>query len=221
VTLRPISRNNLAALDVQARAELVIDRVRDAKIVGLGGAKFPTATKLGLARTARALIINGMQSEPDNKSDVALLQEDPAAALAGIALVALVCPAQTIALALPAGMDKALTTAVHKALQAELEWLNDFGESTRDARQVYLQPDHAAGEEYQLAKLLGIIESVQDAVAEKEQSTKPLIELGVLCLNLATCHAIGCAVYNGERLSRRMVTVNDKTQWIDFGTPVA
>ena len=225
MTLHPVSRTHLTQMNARARAELIIDRVSEAKIVGLGGAKFPTAKKLELARTARDLIINGMQSEPDNKSDMALLQQDPATTLAGVGLVALVCPAETITLALPAGMDKALTTAVQSALQTELNWLNEFGNSRREGRQVYLRPDHAAGEEHKLANLLGIVADDPDVnVAPTDNgypSSRPLTELSVLCLNLATCHAIGCAVYNGEPLSRRMVTLNGDSQWIDFGTPIA
>jgi|GEM_PF-3280101 len=223
--LHRIGRHELSQMNANARAELIIVRVRDAQVAGLGGGKFPTATKLTLARTAQDLIINGMQSEPDNNSDVALLQEDPAATVAGVGLVALVCPAETITLALPAGMDKALTNSVHQALQTELDWLNEFGDISRKARQVYLRPDHAAGEEHKLATLLGIIDCDADLDVDVDRhenlSTQPLTERGVLCLNIATCHAIGRAVYNGEPLSRRMVTLNGDAQWIDFGTPIA
>ncbi len=224
MTLPAISRHDLTQMNAQARAERIIERVRDAGVAGLGGAKFPTATKLSRARQATALIINGMQSEPDNKSDVALLQADPADTIAGVGLVALVCPAETITLALPAGTDKALTSAVHSTLQTELDWLNEFSESSRHGHQVYLRPEHAAGEEHQLAKLLGIIDTGTnpnpDTQVERGQTTQPLTELNVLCLNLATCYAISRAVYNGEALSRRMVTVNGDVQWLDFGTPV-
>jgi len=215
VKLLPISRDTLTDGNALTRTKLIVDRVREAGIEGLGGAKFPTATKLSRAQGATALLVNGMQSEPDNKSDVALLREDPISTLAGISLAALVCPAATLTVALPAGLDKALSTEVHSTLQAELDWLNEIDERTRDARQVYLQPDHASGEEHRLASLLGLTE-----VAETP-STQPLTELGVLCLNLATCYAIARAVYQGEPLTQRIVTVNGEARWIEFGTPVA
>ena len=223
--LTPISRRDLEDASSQARAQLVIDRVRETGIKGLGGGKFPTAAKLSLAHSATGLIINGMQSEPDNKSDMALLQAETQATIAGIGLVTLVCAAKTITLALPTGLDKGLSADVQKALQAELDWLNEFGSKTCDARQVYLPGDYAIGEEHELARRLGLIHSLEDAgeyqAETEQQSTIPLIELGVLCINLATCYAIGQSVYQGELLTRRMVTVNGEAKWLDFGTPVA
>jgi len=217
MSLEAISRNAVFEVELDTRRALIVDRVRAAEIEGLGGARFPTATKLLRAKNAVALIVNGMQSEPDNNSDIALLQRHTEATLAGVGLVASVCPVKTITLALPRGLDKKVTTATHAALQSELDWLNTLGGETRTARQVYLDSGHAIGEEHRLASLLGII----DLEPSEATTTTPLTEVSVLCLNLATCYAIGQAVYHGETLNRRMVTINGDAQWVEFATPIA
>lgn len=212
---------NKMALDTltndSGAGQKIIDRVQAAGIVGLGGGAYPTATKLANARQAKALIINGLQSEPDNHSDLALLQECTADVLIGIRLVATVCAAPTVVLALPDTITRSLRNDLDAALAVEASWLAEHSIHDRvDLRQVLLRADHASGEEHQLAHRLGFIETLSPSV-----QAAPLTDQDILCINLATSYAIARAVVHGEVLERRQVSVNGEPRWLQLGTPIA
>ena len=65
--------------------EEMLERIREAGIVGLGGAAFPTYRKLTLPPGARVdtLILNGAECEPYLTSDLRLMLEDPVAIVEG------------------------------------------------------------------------------------------------------------------------------------------
>lgn len=209
------------------RRNLVLKQISAAKVCGLGGGRFDTSTKLRSGSGAKALIINAMQSEPDNNSDMALLQEAPETVIAGAALAALCVvdsrPNETkaalqIVLALPERprLPLATATAIDAAVARETRWLTQDNRQPVDIRCTFLNADHASGEEHQLAESLGLL---NDAVQRKpELRSAPLVEAGIVCLNLATAYAIAQAVYAGETLRRRMVSVNGEARWLEFGT---
>lgn len=215
MSLQPLTRDVIETQPSEEAADTLIKRIRDAEIEGLGGGKFPTAEKLLRAESGGALIVNGLQSEPDNLVDTALLAQCTRDVIAGIGAAALAADASSINLALPAGIDAELVRRTQETLQSELDWLNSFRAKELNARQVHLTSDHATGEEHALAHELGLID-------EPSSQTRriPLTQLGALCLNLATCYAIGRAVYQGETLSSRLVFVNGEAQWLSFGTPI-
>lgn len=215
IELVPISRSDLSRASHAERSERVIERAKNAGIEGLGGGLFPTAQKIASGKNAGALLVNGLQSEPDNHSDIALLQEHPKTTLAGASLIAAACGIPSLTLALPTGLDKSLREVTQSALQEELNWLNSFATNECSARQVYVKSDHASGQEHQLAFSLGLI----DTLSASERRL-PLVQLGVLCINLSTCHALARAVYDAQPLAERLVTVNGAPEWIKFGTSV-
>src|SRR5690606_29666263 len=62
-----------------------LDLVRRAGIAGLGGAAFPTATKLeGVAGRCKALIVNGAEGEPYISCDDMLMREVPEDIVTGV-----------------------------------------------------------------------------------------------------------------------------------------
>ncbi len=67
-------------------AEEIRDRVRDAGIVGMGGAAFPTSVKLTLpkGRKIHTVILNGCECEPYLTSDHRVMIEDPEKVVWGI-----------------------------------------------------------------------------------------------------------------------------------------
>lgn len=215
MSLEPITRVALASASAAEQVRLIIDRIHEAGVVGLGGGRFPTATKLEQALEVDALVINALQSEPHNNSDLALLTEHTETTLAGVALAALVCSKASIHLALPAGLPKELGQATKEAMQSELDWLNGLATTTRHARQVHLRSNHSTGQEHYLAHELGLINKPGPT-----DLAKPLIEFSAVCLNLATCYAMAQAVYYGEPLTKRLVSVNGTPHWIEFGTTI-
>ncbi len=68
----------------------MLERIRQAGVVGLGGATFPTYRKLNLPPDAKVdtLIINGSECEPYLTCDYRLMLEDPAAIALGAWLIA-------------------------------------------------------------------------------------------------------------------------------------
>ena len=68
-------------------ADEIRKRIREAGIVGLGGAVFPSAAKLKPTRAIDTLIINGVECEPYITCDDALMRARPEAIVRGIMLL--------------------------------------------------------------------------------------------------------------------------------------
>lgn len=227
-TLQPLPRTQLQ--NTVASRERVIQQIQAAGVCGLGGGRFDTANKLRAAAGARAVIINGLQSEPDNNSDMALLQETPKTIIAGAALAAFcVCAGSTadadaamsIVLALPE--KPALVSELARTLQTSIEqesaWITNLLDRPVEFRRVQLKAGHASGEEHVLAISLGLSKEAPTDGAPIANSA-PLTTGGLVCINVATAHALARAVFAGEPLRQRLITIHGKPQWLDFGTPL-
>ncbi len=82
----------------------LIDQVDHAGLTGRGGAGFPTGTKLravAAQRGQKAVVANGMESEPDSEKDQALLARSPHLVLDGMELAAGAVGAEVAHLCLP------------------------------------------------------------------------------------------------------------------------
>lgn len=215
--LRPLVREQIA--NTPSKRSAVLQQISNAQICGLGGGRFDTAVKLRCGFGARAVIVNGLQSEPNNNSDIALLQENPVTVVAGAAIAAFATGTGNITLALPNDirLKKEIATRIDAAIDSEAAWLNKLLgiEIHFDCR--YVEAGHASGEEHQLAATLGLLEAVTDGSAH---NTAPLVESGIVCINLATAYAIARAVFVGEKLTRRMISIAGAAEWVDIGTPL-
>lgn len=199
---------DLAALGANADSRTtLLQRIQSAAICGLGGGRYPAAAKLGGLIQCAPLIINGMQSDPDNESDLWLATQDPQGIACGIALTAVAANAETILIGFPQGSDPAIAGALMPQLERAFATLGWAG----DARLKYLPADATSGAETLLA------ESIADL---RVPLNRPLAQSGALSVNLATAYAIGRAVVTGEPLLRRVVTVAGTPRWVWLGTPV-
>jgi len=83
--LPEIDRSEEVVREITATREEIIDRIREAGIVGMGGATFPTHVKLNVPRGKKAeiLIINGVECEPYLTADHRLMLERPAELIVG------------------------------------------------------------------------------------------------------------------------------------------
>jgi electron transport complex protein RnfC len=169
---------------VNAPIEALRLRIAEAGIVGQGGAGFPTAEKLAVGR--RLLILNGAECEPVVACDEALLRERAPDVLAGGRLLARLCGAARIVLAMEERMGSALP-AVHAAL----------GEAA-DIELVLLPDRYPAGGERQL---------IQSITGEEVPDGGLPRDLGVLVQNVGTAHAALRAARDGEPLVSRFVSV--------------
>jgi electron transport complex protein RnfC len=168
----------------------VIDRLREAGVVGLGGAVFPTDLKLAAPDLpVRLLIVNGAECEPWIACDDALLRERADQVLAGAAILghALVAPRTVIAVE-----DHMVDAAA--AVRAALA----RGEGRAGTELALVPTRYPQGGERQLVRTLTGIEIGAGTVPR---------ERGVVCVNVGTAAASWRAVVLGEALTERIISV--------------
>lgn len=200
----------LPALDwPQCDAVTLVDRIRNCGISGLGGAGFPTHTKLGSAvGKVHTLVINAAECEPFITADDALLQERAAEVVLGIRILLHIVQPQRCLIGIEDNKPRAIAT-----LQAALE-------SAGDARitQVVIPTQYPSGAEKQLIWILTGTEIPSGSIA---------LHSGILCQNVGTARAIARAVVQGEALVERVVTLTGAAlaqpcnMDVLIGTPIA
>lgn len=185
-------------------------RLRDAGVVGLGGATFPADLKLGGdAPAINTLILNGAECEPYIACDDALMRERAHDVLAGAALLAHVCGARRTVIAIEDRMHEAL--AAMRAAQA-----NDASLAGIDIQAVPTR--YPQGGERQLVRAITGIALAAGVLPRSR---------GVLCVNVGTAAAAHRAVVFGEALVSRIVTVTGRgvaspcNLDVPVGTPVS
>ena len=97
--------------------EAMLDRIREAGLVGLGGAAFPTHRKLNLppGTTVDTLIVNGAECEPYLTSDYRLMLSEPYAIVEGSLAIARILGVRRVILGVE--IDKAPALAgLHRAV---------------------------------------------------------------------------------------------------------
>lgn len=173
--------------DFRDRApDVVRARIRDAGVVGMGGAGFPTFVKLnpGPERPVDTLVVNGIECEPYITCDDRLMRERPVDVVEG---------AKVLAHAVGAGRCIVAVEDNKPQAYAALEGL--AGDGVEVVRVPTLYP---AGDERLLIKVL----------SGREVPTEGLpADIGLVMQNVATAAAVFQAVVRGQPLTRRTVTV--------------
>lgn len=175
-----------------ADIETLRARLRDAGIVGLGGAGFPTHIKLTPAPDTAldTLIINGAECEPYITCDEMLLRERAREVLSGARIMQQILAVPRCLIGIEDNMPEA-----HAALIAARAAL---GEDVRAIEIIAVPTRYPAGGERQLIKTL----TNRDVPSNKLPSA-----VGVVCHNVATAAAVFQAVKYGRPLISRIVTV--------------
>jgi electron transport complex protein RnfC len=184
--------------------------IRDAGIVGLGGAVFSTGKKTEEAstRSIHTLILNGAECEPYISCDEMLMREQPDRVIAGARVLQRAVEAQRTLIAIEDQMG-----AVHGALRDAIERAD-----AADIGIVKVTTIYPEGGEKQLIQVLTGLE-----VPVGQRPT----DLGLLCQNVATAAAVADAVLAGKPLIERIVTVtgsgvqNPRNLVALLGTPIA
>ena len=188
----------------------VRQRVRAAGIVGLGGAVFPTSTKL----TARAdihlhtLILNGAECDPQISCDEVLMRTAAGEIIEGARVALHVLQVNRCVIGIEE--DKPQCEEALRAAVAEAD--DDRFEVTR------VPAIYPEGSERQLIQALS---------GEEVPSEGLPLDIGFVCLNVATAAAIKQAVIDGRALTSRVVSVTGRgverpsNVLVRLGTPVA
>jgi electron transport complex protein RnfC len=166
------------------------NRVRDAGIVGLGGAGFPSYVKLnpGPRTVVDTLIINGAECEPYITADDMLMRERADEVIGGVRIMIHALQARSCVIAVEDNKPEAFA-ALGEALQRS-------GRS--DIELVQVPTRYPTGGEKQLIKVV---------TGKEVPSTSLPIAIGVVVQNVATAAAVYRAIEKGEPLISRIVTV--------------
>jgi len=173
--------------------EQIRQAVRDAGVVGMGGAGFPTQVKLdpNPKWPHDLIIINGCECEPYITCDYRLMLERPYKVIAGALLAAKAWGGQRILIAIEDNKPKAL-----EAVSAAIARM-----APDKMGLVVLRTRYPQGGERQL------IRAVTGKVVPTGQ-IPPMI--GILVMNVATAAAVADAVVLGRPLTHRVVTVTGR-----------
>jgi electron transport complex protein RnfC len=170
----------------------LLQRIRDAGIVGLGGATFPAAAKLKPTRPIDTLILNGVECEPYISCDDRLMRTRAGDVLRAGLLLRRMVEAPAVTVAVEDNKPEALA-----ALGAALPEV--LAEHPGVALEVVAVPTRfPAGGERQLIKVL---------TGREVPSGGLPYEVGVVCTNVGTGTAAFDAVIRGRPLVSRIVTV--------------
>jgi electron transport complex protein RnfC len=194
-------------VDYQQREKTtLLDRIHQAGIAGLGGAGFPTASKLqsGL-NSVTTLIINAAECEPYITADDKLMQDHADEVIAGTKILMHLLQPQQVLIGIEDNKPEAI-----KALQHALNGHDDI--------QLRVVPTkYPSGGAKQLTKIL-----TGKEVPFGQHSSF----IGVLMQNVGTVVAIKRAIIDDEPLIERVVTLTGDALskpgnfWARIGTPV-
>ena len=169
-------------------AEQLIAIIREAGIVGMGGATFPTHVKLsGAIGKVDTVIVNAGECEPYITADDRLCREMPEKLISGLQIIMQILGLNHAHIGIEDNKPEAI-----EALRRELD----------PAGGIYLEvlpAMYPQGAEKQLIQ----------AITGREVPSGGLpAAVGCAVFNAATCKAIHDAVYDGMPLIRRIVTVS-------------
>ena len=172
-------------------ADAILHAIREAGIVGMGGAAFPGNVKaLSAMGHVDTLIANACECEPYITADDSLLRTQPELVLQGMRILGRVLNPERIVLAVEDNKAEAIEKL--KGLLAE------------DSRiqLVVLPTRYPQGAEKQL---------VQAVTGRQVEPGKLPVSVGCAVFNVSTYGAIARAVYQGQPLTQRIVTVSGET----------
>ncbi len=209
LVLEPDGEDRWAALaapvtQVGLHKQQALQQIAACGIAGLGGAGFPTATKLDGGTRVELLIINAAECEPYICCDDALMRQRAESVVRGIELLRQLVEPKLVVLAIED--DKPLAI---EAMQRACA-----------ATEILVKPiptKYPSGGERQLIQIITGREVPSGGLPK---------DIGVLVQNVGTAYAVARALDHGEPLIERLVTVSGKgirqpgNYWVPIGTPV-
>ena len=186
---------------VEAHPELtpeeIVNRIKNAGVVGMGGACFPTFIKLTPPPTAKAecVIINAVECEPYITADYRLMMEHADEILVGLELLMKGAKVTTGYIGIETNKMPAIELLTKKCAEK-------FGGSAYNVEVVPLMQRYPQGGEKQLV----------DAVISRQVPAPPAIpvNVGAIVQNVGTAFAVYEAVMKKKPLFERYTTVTGK-----------
>ena len=186
---------------VEAHPELTpeesVNRIKNAGIVGMGGAGFPTFIKLTPPPTAKAecIIINAVECEPYITADFRLMMEKSDEILVGLELLMIAAKVTKGYIGIETNKPAAIELLTKKSAEK-------FGGSKYSVEVVPLKQRYPQGGEKQLV----------DAVIQRQVPAPPAIpvNVGAIVQNVGTAFAVYEAVMKRKPLFERYTTVTGK-----------
>ena len=209
-----LNSNSQGAKNISALSnEQINEHIVKAGIVGLGGALFPTAAKLQTAEKmhTETLIINAAECEPYITCDDALMRRSPEEVILGILLIKKLVGAKKCLVGIEDNKPE--------AYQALLNAISGYNKPHSEP-QIEIIPVPAiypAGGEKQLIQVL---------TGKQVPSQGLPMDIGIICHNVTTAAAVYQAVYRGEPLISRIVTITGgavktpQNMEVPIGTPI-
>ena len=187
--------------------EAVRELLREAGVVGLGGAVFPTHGKLTASKTVpmEELVINGAECEPYITCDDLLMRERAEEIVRGIGIFRDLLQPKKVLIGIEDNKPEAAA-----AMRAAVNALNE------PFLVVQVPTLYPAGGAKQLIRVL---------TGKEVPASKRSTDLGVQCFNVATAYTAWRALAHGEPVISRLVTitgnVGEPRNWeVLIGTPM-
>ncbi|MCM1521553.1 MAG: electron transport complex subunit RsxC [Muribaculaceae bacterium] len=191
------SEAEVAALD----GKQIIGLIKDAGIVGLGGATFPTHVKLSPPPGSKAevVIINAAECEPCLSCDDQLMREEAPRIVKGVSL-----------LMKAAGVSRGVIAIENNKPEA-IAAMTEAAANVAGLEVMVMQVKYPQGGEKQLI----------EAVIGKEVPSGGLpIATGAIVQNVATAYAVYRAVYHNEPILDRVLTIHDGNEGRNLRVPL-
>jgi len=184
---RSIDYQRCADYKKQAHA-LLIQKIQDSGIVGLGGGGFPSHLKLNHPDSIQLLIVNAVECEPYISADDRLMQEHGDEIIDGISVLEHILKPLLTVIAIEDNKPEAIA-AIRRAVQKQQ--LSNIVIRTIPTR-------YPSGSEKQLIE---IITGRQTPIGKHPS------ELGIVMHNVGSVFAIKEAILDGKPLTSRIVTL--------------
>jgi len=181
--------NKLIKVIDETSKEEIIKKIRNAGVVGLGGATFPTHVKLATKKDIDTLIINGCECEPFITSDHRIMLEYGWQVLAGAYIIFKVLSPKTAYIAIEDNKEDAIKLFEKLIMEAGLE--EKFGIFSLKSR-------YPMGAEKTLIK---------NILGKKVPVGGLPMDIGVVVNNVGTAKAVYDSVSAGKPLIEKLVTV--------------
>nr|WP_072537709.1 electron transport complex subunit RsxC [Anaerococcus mediterraneensis] len=182
---------------VDLNKEEIVAKIREAGIVGMGGAAFPAHIKYSPNKPVDTVIVNGAECEPYITCDDYIMKNYPLHIIKGLIQALKAVDAKDGVIAIEDNKPEAYKTMTQALADFAKE--NNFG---ANIKVVSMKTKYPQGDEKRLI----------NAILDREVPSGGLpMDVGAIVSNISTVNAIYEALYMDKPLYERIVTVTGKT----------